>query len=132
MVMMTMFSICVTVVLNDENILKDPQWILKTKPFINQCNWKIINFSSHLKDWKRFETNNKTITLSVLYVPHNSEEIKHVYISKHNLTRKDQVIFLMMRDGKKGHYFAVKNLSVLFRGITSKQDGDYYFFSSFL
>ena len=68
----------------------------------------------------------------MLYVPHNSEEIKHVYISKHNLTRKDQVIFLMMRDGKKGHYFAVKTLSVLFRGITSKQDGDYYFFSSFL
>ena len=31
----------------------------------------------------------------------------------------------MITDGEKWHYLAVKNLSALFRGITSKHDGDF-------
>ena len=34
-----------------------------------------------------FERNNKTIALNILYVPHNTEEIRHAYKSKYNLTR---------------------------------------------
>ena len=40
----------------------------------------------------------------------------------------------MITDGKKWHYLAVKNLSLLLRGITSKHEGDFYclnFFYSF-
>ena len=32
----------------------------------------------------------------------------------------------MITDGEKWHYLAVKRLSALFRGITSKHDGDFY------
>ena len=32
----------------------------------------------------------------------------------------------MITDGEKWHYLAVKKLSALFRGITSKHDGDFY------
>ena len=32
----------------------------------------------------------------------------------------------MITDGEKWHYLAVKNLPVLFKGITSKHDGDFY------
>ena len=32
----------------------------------------------------------------------------------------------MITDGKKWHYFAVKSLSVLLRGITSNHNGDFY------
>ena len=32
----------------------------------------------------------------------------------------------MITDGEKWHYLAVKKLSTLLRGITSKSDGDFY------
>ena len=37
----------------------------------------------------------------------------------------------MITDGKKWHYFAVKGLSALLRGITSKHDGDFYCLNCF-
>ena len=66
------------------------------------------NFPSHKKDWKKFESNNKSIALNVSYVPYNTEEIRHAYKSKYNLKRENQVILLMITDGKKWHYFAVE------------------------
>ena len=42
-----------------------------------------------------------------------------------NLSCENQIILLMIADGKKRHYLAVK-LSALLRGITSKHDGDFY------
>ena len=60
---------------------------------------------------KSLKKNNKSITLNILYVPHNSEEIRHAYKSKHNLSRENQVILLMITDGKKWHCLSVKNLS---------------------
>ena len=66
------------------------------------------NFPSHKKDWKKFESNNKSIALNVSYVPYNTEEIRHAYKSKYNLKRENQVILLMITDGKKWHYFAAE------------------------
>ena len=63
--------------LNQKQIIKDPQRIRKIKPFIDQYNWKEIDLSSHKKDWKKFELNNKSIALNILYVLHNAEEIRH-------------------------------------------------------
>ena len=34
-----------------------------------------IDFLSHGKDWKKFESNNKSIAPNILYVPHNTEKI---------------------------------------------------------
>ena len=51
-----------------------------------------ISFPSHKKDWKKFESNNKSIALNILYVPHNTEKIRHAYKSKYNLNRENQVI----------------------------------------
>ena len=76
-------------VLNYEQIKKDPQRI-KIKPFIDQYNWKEIDFPSNGKDWKRFELNNKLIALNILYVPYNTEEIRHAYKSKYNLKHEKQ------------------------------------------
>ena len=41
-------------------------------------------------------------------MPHNTEKIRHAYKSKYNLNRKNQVILLMITDGEKWHYLAVK------------------------
>ena len=72
------FQYALTVALNYEQIKKDPQRILKIKPFIDKYNWREIDFPSHSKDWKKLESNNKSIALNILYVPHNTKEIRHV------------------------------------------------------
>ena len=59
-------------------------------------------------------------------MPYNSEKIRHACKSKYNLTRENQVILLMITDGEKWHYLAVKSLSALFRGITGNNSGDFY------
>ena len=42
-----------------------------------------------------------------------------------NKKRKNQVILLMITDGKKWHYLAVKGLPTLLRGINGNNDGDF-------
>ena len=70
------FQCAVTSALNYQSIKKDPQRISKIKSFIDQCNWKEINFPSHKEDWKKFQSNNKLIALNILYIPYNTEEIR--------------------------------------------------------
>ena len=108
-------------------------------PFISQYNWEGIEFPAGIKDWKRFERNNKTIALNILFVPHNEKTINLAYKSKYNRKRENQVVLLMITNGEKWHYIALKSvrtddgfnrpirsLSRLFRGITSNNHGDFY------
>ena len=54
------------------------------------------------------------------------KKIELVYISKYNYKRKKQVILLMITDkNNRWHYLVVKTLSLLFRGITSSNNGDF-------
>ena len=69
-----------------------------------------MNFLSHNKDRKNFESNNESIVLNISYVPYNTEEIRHAYKSKHNFKRENQVILLMITDGEKWHYLSVKKI----------------------
>ena len=110
---------------------RDPQKISKIKPFFDKCNWKERDFPAHNKDWKKIESNNKSIPLNILYVPHNTEKIRYAYKPKYNLKRENQVILLMITDGEKWHYLAVKCLFALLRGITSKHEGDFYCLNCF-
>ena len=59
------FQYPITVALNHEKIKKDPQRISKIKSFIDQYNWKGIEFPPHSKDWEKFEQNNKIIALNI-------------------------------------------------------------------
>ena len=112
--------------LNHQYTKKDPQRITKIKPFIDQYDWSEIEFPSHQKDWKKFELNNKTIALNVLFIPYDAKQIRPTYISKYNSSRKKQVILLMINDNdKKWHYLFIKELSALVNGITSKHNGDF-------
>ena len=61
----------------------------------------------------------------------NTKKIRHAYISKYDLKRKNQVILLMITDGKKWHYLSVKSLSGLLKGITSKHVRDFYSLNCF-
>ena len=42
-----------TVALNYQSIKKNPKRIRKTKPFVDQYNWKKIDFPSKKKYWKK-------------------------------------------------------------------------------
>ena len=120
------FKYAITVALNHEKIGKNPQRITKIKPFIDTYNWKDIKFPSHSNDWKKFEQNNRTIALNILYVPYNTKQIRPAYVSKYNHKRSNRVVLLMITDGNNNwHYLAVKNTSGLLRGITSNHDGDF-------
>ena len=95
------FQYAIYVALNYKRIGKKPQRISNIKPFIDQHNWEEIDFPPHNKDWKKFESNNKSVALNILFVPHNTKKIRHGYKSKYNLKRRNQVILLMITDSKK-------------------------------
>ena len=103
------FQYAVTLALNLNSIDNHPERISKIKPFIKKYNWKDIDFPAMSKDWKTFESNNE-IALNILYVSHNTRKIHVAYKSKHNLTRENQIILLMITDGENWHYLTVKKL----------------------
>ena len=91
-------------IIRAESYIVSPDWIARKKATINpkmKCfQWSIIaglnyniikgnklnkllkfrrvdaDFSSHQRDWENFEQENNSIALNVLFVSHNSEEIK--------------------------------------------------------
>ena len=82
------------------------------------------DFPAQQKHWKKFKLNNKIIALNILFVPYNAKEIILAYKSKQFKAWKSSSFvndywFVLW------HYLAVKSLSVLLKGITSKHRGDY-------
>ena len=115
--------------LSYQTIEKDPQRISKIKPYINKYNWKGVEFPAGSKEWQKFERNNNTIALNILYV--KQKKICVVYRSKHNNKRKKEVVLLMISDGKKYHYLAVTSLSGLLQGNSSNHEEDFYCLNCF-
>ena len=116
------FQYAVTVTLNHEKIGIYPERITTINPFINNHNWKKINFLSRKEESKKVEKNNVTIAPNVLYV--EKEKIDPVW--KHISNWEKWVIFLMIPNRGEWNCLAVKKLSTLLRGITSKHHGHFY------
>ena len=76
------FQYAATVALNYEEVKWNPERVSNIKTFINKYNWKLINYSSKIDDWKTFEKNNSWIALNILYT--KEKEIYIKYISKTN------------------------------------------------
>ena len=66
-----------------------------------------------------------------MYVPHNTKKVHIAYKSKHNLTREEQVILLMISNGENWHYLVVKSLPGLLKGIKWSHNEDFYCLSCF-
>ena len=126
------FQYVLIVALNHKEIKNHPERISNPKLLIDQYNWKGINFPSQKEYWKKFESSNKSIALNILFALYNTENRRLADKSKYNFKHENHVILLMITDGKKRHYFAVKSLSALLRGITSNYDGDFFLFKLFL
>ena len=73
------FQYSTTVALNYQNIENHPERISNIKAFIDQYNWEGTEFHAGIKDWKKFEQNNKAIVRKVLFIPHNkkNKQISH-------------------------------------------------------
>ena len=142
------FQYAITAALNGQNIDNHPERISNLKPFINNYNWKNIVFPADSKDWRKSECNNKKIALNVLYEPYNAKQednddedengyngtkkIRPAYIPRHNNKRDTQVNLLKINDETTNwHYPAVKRMSGLLRGITSRHNGDFYCLNCF-
>ena len=64
-------------------------------------------------------------------MPYNTEKTRLAYKSKHDNKCENLVILLIITDGKKWHYLAVKSLPALLRGVTSNHVGDFYCLNCF-
>ena len=117
--------------LNYQIIESNPQRISKLKPYINKYNWEGINFPAGSKEWQKFERNNNTIALNILYLKNDAKRINIAYKSKYNNKRKKQVNLLIIGDGKIYHYLAITNLSGLLQGNSSNHRGDFYCLNCF-
>ena len=116
------FQHAVKVALNYEEIKKDQQRITKT---FYKYNWVGINFPPEKDGWKKLGKYNVTIALNGFYA--KKEKMYPASVSKHNSNCEKHVIPLIIWNGEKQwHYLAVKRLSALLRGITSKNNGDFY------
>ena len=71
------------------------------------------DFSSHQREWEEFEQNDTSIALNILFVPHNSEEIKLAYKSNYNKPKNQVTLLMISNEANSYYYFAVKNLSEL-------------------
>ena len=70
------FQYAIIAALNHHNINNHPERISKLKPFIDNYNWKDIEFPSNSKDWRKFECNNKTIALNIFLCTLQKENIR--------------------------------------------------------
>ena len=68
------FQYSITVALHHQDIENHPERITNIGPHTGLYNWKGIEFPAGIKDWKRFERNNKTIALNIFFVPHNEKQ----------------------------------------------------------
>ena len=82
------FQYAITAALNYQNINCHPERISKIRTFINNYNWKDIEFPSYWKDWRKFECNNKTIALNILFGLYKKNTQKNKIMSRIILKNK--------------------------------------------
>ena len=84
------FKYALTAASNYQNIKSHLERVFNLKSFVDQYNWKEVNFLPHQsKNCKRTELENKKIALNILFVQFNIEKIRLAYKSKHNFKREN-------------------------------------------
>ena len=115
--------------LHHEEIKKDHQRISRLRPYENQYNWKGLEFPVSIKKIDKFEKNNPGIAVNVLLSNKKSldEDIYTVRRSERNVKCKKQVNLLMIVDGEKRHYTAIKSISRLLSKLNGKTTRVYHY-----
>ena len=115
--------------LHHEEIKKDHQRISRLRPCENQYNWKGLEFAASIKNIDKCEKNNLGIAVNVLFCNKKSpkKDIYTVRRSERNVKCKKQVNLLMIEDGEKRHYTAIKNISRLLSKLNGKTRRAYHY-----
>ena len=93
---------------------RDCQRVSKLRKYEKEFNWNGIDFPTSYKDIKRFECMNK-ITVNVLAV-----EDRKIYICRKGNEHNRVVNLMLITEGNRKHYIAIKSLSRLLSRQNSK------------
>ena len=89
------FEYSIIVALHHQSFKNHPKRLSNIHHFYSCLyNWEGIEFLAGITNWKRFDQNNTTIAL-------NEKTINLAYKSKYNRKRRNQVVLLMITNGKK-------------------------------
>ena len=116
------FKWAVIAALHNEEIDRDPQRITKLEPFADRYKWG--EFPMPIEKIGKFEKENPEIAVNVLFASKKS-----VYIarrSSYNCKRR-RVNLLLIVDGEKRHYTAIKSLSRLLKSLNANHNRAYHF-----
>ena len=128
------FKWTVIAALHHKEIKKDHQRISRLRPYENQHNWEGLEFPVSIKKIDNFEKNNPDIAVNVLFNNKKNEK-KNIYTvrrSWRNGKRKKRLNVLMIVDGEKKHYTAIKNISRLLSKLNGKTQHAYYYWTNCL
>ena len=104
-----------------EEIGKDCQRISKLKQYEDEFNWSMVKFPTSMKGIGRFESNNE-ISVNVLAVDNNQ-----IYICRKGAEYDRAANLMLITDGAKNHYVAVRSLSRLLSSQNSKHKESQHF-----
>ena len=124
------FKWAVIAALHHEEIKKGHQGIPRLRSRENQYNWEGLWFPVSIMKIDKFEKNNPGIAVNVLFS--NKGSIFTAHRSERNVKCKKQVNLLMIVDGEKRHYTAIKNISRLLSKLNGKTKRAYHFCMSCL
>ena len=110
-----------------EEIKKDHQRISRLRPYEKQYNWEGLEFPVSIKKIDKFEKNNPDIAVNVFFSKKKSQNIYAARRSKRNVKCKKEVNLLMIVDGEKRRYTAIKNISRLLSKLNGKTKRAYHY-----
>ena len=121
------FKCAVIAALHHKEIKKYYQRISRLRPYENQHYWKGIEFPVSIKKIYKFEKNNPCIAVNVLFSNKKSQDIYKTRRSGRNVKCEKQVNLLMIADGEKRHYTAIKSISRLSSKLNEKTKRAYHY-----
>ena len=104
-----------------EEIGRDPQRISKFKRFESNFDWTGIGFPGSFRDIKKFESRNQ-ISVNIL-----AEENKQIYICRKGGNDERIANLMLITEGNRKHYVAIKSFSRLLSSKNNKHNGAQYF-----
>ena len=123
------FKWAVIEALHHEDIKNNPERMSLLRPYEKQYNWKGLEFPVSIKKIDKFEKNNPGIAVNVLFSNKKclDEDTYTVRRSERNVKCKKQVNLLMIVDGEKRHYTAIKNISRLLSKLNGRTRRPYHY-----
>ena len=121
------FKCAVIEALHHEEIKHHSERISLLRPYEKQYNWEGLELPVSIKKTHKFEKNNPSIAVNVLFSSKKNLNKSTARRSERNVKCKKQVNLLMIGDGESRHCTAIKSISRLFKSLNATHKGAYHF-----